>query len=191
MMLRFNWHQTIIFQIDLQGALRYDAVNSSASSPLRRRMTYFPDLAPCHYFGQRCAPHLKAIGWLERDQPYRTGDLPQIVTARLALLLKRAYQPIMYVSGYSCPLCHDDLGSRNLFVPGKGFLYVCPELIHHYITVHNYRPPNEFCNAVLRCPRTWTLLYEKRFLDNGGRCFGRMDHTYVPWIIRLLGSLLP
>jgi hypothetical protein len=40
----------------------------------------------------------------------------------------------------------------NSFVPGDGFLYVFPNLITHYMRVHAYAPPAEFCEAVLRCP---------------------------------------
>jgi hypothetical protein len=145
-------------------------------------VTWYADHAPCTYFGEDCAPNLKAIGWLAADQPYRTGDLPPIVTSNLVRLLKNAYQPVFFLGGHTCELCPENgvSGYLNLFVPAKGFLYVCPELILHYISAHQYRPPNEFCNAVLRCPRPSGWLYKRRFQRNGGKCFGPVYETYDP-----------
>jgi hypothetical protein len=44
------------------------------------------------------------------------------------------------------------MGRLNLFVPGEGCVYVAPSLIAHYIRTHAYVPPQEFVEAVLRCP---------------------------------------
>jgi hypothetical protein len=54
---------------------------------------------------------------------------------------------------HECDLCLSERkgGITNLFIPGDGFLYVCPELILHYINDHQYSPPVEFCEAVLAC----------------------------------------
>jgi len=46
------------------------------------------------------------------------------------------------------------LGSAEIRVIGvDGKIYAAPNLIYHYITVHNYRPPDEFIDAVLNGPR--------------------------------------
>lgn len=59
------------------------------------------------------------------------------------------------------------------FHHGEGFLYVCPELILHYIAVLWYLPPAEFCAAVMNCPPTRTMEYKRAYLANGGREFAR------------------
>jgi hypothetical protein len=41
------------------------------------------------------------------------------------------------------------LGSAEIQVAGKGDrIYVAPDLIYHYIAVHQYLPPAEFLDAV-------------------------------------------
>jgi hypothetical protein len=37
-------------------------------------------------------------------------------------------------------------------VPGSGVTYVAPEGIIHYVERHDYRPPDEFCAALLASP---------------------------------------
>ncbi len=44
------------------------------------------------------------------------------------------------------------LSHNDLFIPGEGTTYAVPEAIVHYIACHDYNPPQEFCEAVLRCP---------------------------------------
>jgi len=44
------------------------------------------------------------------------------------------------------------LGSHNIYIPGDKFIYCAPSLILHYILDHRYRPPEEFSEAVLKCP---------------------------------------
>jgi len=73
---------------------------------------------------------------------------------------------------HDCDLCQfegEASGANNLFIPGNGFLYVCPELIVHYVNAHGYSSPAEFCEALLRCPAMRSLDYLKAILANGGR----------------------
>jgi hypothetical protein len=58
------------------------------------------------------------------------------------------------------------VGALNLFVPGDGFLYAAPSLIAHYILSHNYAPPAEFCDAVLRCPPMSSPEYFEAVAEN-------------------------
>jgi hypothetical protein len=37
------------------------------------------------------------------------------------------------------------------------------------MNAHQYRPPEAFCQAVLRCPDTRSMEYKRLFLANGGR----------------------
>jgi hypothetical protein len=67
----------------------------------------------------------------------------------------------------------------DLWVPGNGFLWCCPTSITHYVDVHGFCPPSDFCEAVLRCPPMRSMDYMKALLANGGRelGFGRMMST--------------
>lgn len=130
-------------------------------------MTWFADSSSALGFDG-----LRAVGWLERGRPFATGVVSQDVYRRLKELLENPWQPFALAGLHSCDLCRHEpeaRGGNNLFVPGDGFLFVCPELMAHYINAHGYRPPEEFCEAVLRCPETHSMEYKKAFLANGGR----------------------
>jgi hypothetical protein len=73
---------------------------------------------------------------------------------------------------HTCDLCMyegEAKSASNLFIPGDGFLFVCPELIVHYMNAHAYAPPQKFCQAVLACPPMRSVEYLKAVLANGGR----------------------
>jgi len=104
---------------------------------------------------------LRAVGWLERGQPYPRGTVDHQVVTKLTELLKDAWQPVIFMGGHDCDLCLNDgkYGYRNLFIPGDESLFVSPELILHYITGHDYSPLGEFCKAVLACPLMGSTKY--------------------------------
>jgi hypothetical protein len=62
-----------------------------------------------------------------------------------------------------------------MFIPGDGFLFVCPEAIVHYIDARLYKPPDEFCKAVLACPPMRSKPFLDAVLANG---LGRWVHRY-------------
>lgn len=134
-------------------------------------MATYSDLAPLPYFGGEYSDVLRAVGWLGRESDFRKGSVDVTVYRRLLELLSNPFQPIVTPGFHECELCQFDRapGSANLYIPGDGFLYVAPELIGHYINVHDYRPPDEFCAAVMTCPDTHGMEYKKLFLLNGGR----------------------
>ncbi len=143
-------------------------------------MTYFPDLSNCTYFGDQLTPHLLAIGWIDFNQSYSKGQLSdKRVYDRL---LKFRYEGIEYhnrLGPYKCQLCQFEWGIRNLFIPGNGFIFVCPEMITHYINSHWYHPPPVFCDAVMACPDMQTTEYKKLFLQNGGLEFFSEKHQKI------------
>jgi len=49
----------------------------------------------------------------------------------------------------------------NLLVPGDDCIYAAPGAIGHYLDVHSYCPPDEFCEAVLHCPDCDSLQYRQ------------------------------
>jgi hypothetical protein len=143
-------------------------------------MTSYLDLEPCTYFdrhsdrtehGRTWSNSLRAIGWLGSEADFPTGQLSPDVVDALRTLGTGAWQPVLYCGSHYCGLCiraaggsirdiiaagldNDEsrLGSKNLFIPGSGFVYAAPELILHYIADHHYLPPSEFCGAVIACP---------------------------------------
>jgi hypothetical protein len=143
-------------------------------------MTHIPDLAPCTYFG-RYAPALIAVAWLGRGQDYAQGPVPDAVICRLVEFRARNWNVLALLGPHYCDLCYESVeqasraldvsfqdgkqgvrapdeanrdakGSENLLVPSGREIFVAPEMILHYVRVHQYRPPAEFCDALMRCP---------------------------------------
>lgn len=134
-------------------------------------MTWYKDLSPLDMFGPEASVSLRAVGWLARDHAYPTGAMPRDIFERLRDLLRDPWEPCVSAGLHECDLCQFDgqRGSSNLFVPGKDVLFVAPELITHYINAHNYLPPAEFQDAVMRCPGVRSMDYKRAVLANGGR----------------------
>jgi hypothetical protein len=135
-------------------------------------MVWFADLSPCTYFGEECASFLRAVGWLERAKPFPSGPVESEVFGRLVELLKNPWQPGMFMGFHRCDLClyeGNATSVRNLFIPGGSVVFVCPELVVHYMNAHWYRPPDEFCRAVLACPAMRSVPYLKALLASGAR----------------------
>jgi hypothetical protein len=138
-------------------------------------MTWYADESPCDYFvafGPDGTASLRAIGWLERGQPFGVGSVNREVYDRLKHLLADPWQPGVFMGPHECDLCRYEPGARgykNLFIPADGFLYVCPELILHYMNAHGYAPPDHFCKCVLACPEIRSMEYRRAILANGGR----------------------
>jgi hypothetical protein len=112
-----------------------------------------------------------AIGWLERGHPYPMGEAPLEVFTKLKTLLVNPWQPAVAAGYHPCDLClyePEKAGTHNLFVPGEKCLYVTPELILHYINAHQYRPPDEFCEAVLQCPPMRSAEYRRTLATSAG-----------------------
>ena len=65
------------------------------------------------------------------------------------------------------------VGALNLFVPGDGFLYAAPSMIAHYILAHQYAPPQEFRDAVLRCPPMRSPEYFAAIIQHGPESFAK------------------
>jgi hypothetical protein len=135
-------------------------------------VAFLPDLSVCTYFPIEHGGVLRAIGWLEPSQPFPTGATAASVYSRLCELLVDPWQPFVAAGFHDCTLCQfhgEAQGRANLFVPNGTFIYVCPDLITHYINAHHYQPPEEFCRAVVACPDTRSMEYKRLLLSSGGR----------------------
>ena len=143
-------------------------------------MAYYEDLSPCSYFGAHCTAVLRAVGWLEQGLPYSKGRVDEAVFRKLELLLNNAWQPMVCMGYHECSLCQFTAEARattNLFVPCDGHIFVCPELITHYINAHHYQPPDSFCQAVVDCPTMRSMAYHKKLLACGGHSLIAPPHT--------------
>jgi hypothetical protein len=127
---------------------------------------WYSDLAPCDYFGPEFASCLRAVGWLEKGRAYAIERVQPAVYTRLVELLKDPWQPGSFAGLHICDIClyEGAPGTRNLFVPCGAHVFVCPELVVHYMNAHGYRPPEEFCTAVLACPPMRSVPYLKALL---------------------------
>ena len=131
-------------------------------------MTYFPDLAPCTYYGEERSHRRLSVGWLELGHEYSRGPVSPEVLERLRDMMN--YATGMSLGSHFCEFCLGHTyqpatagvasGSVTLSVPrARGGVYETPELVIHYIEAHNYQPPTEFCEAVLACPPPWSDEY--------------------------------
>jgi hypothetical protein len=157
-------------------------------------MIWVADLSPWDVDGADSS-HLRAVGWLAAGKAFTTGEVSEQVFVKLCELLKKRWHP-PYLPYYPespppCGLCssvegtgtsrftHGRGGFNGLIisptsgdcfcVPGNGIIYISPCSIAHYMDNHAYRPPDEFCQAVLRCPPMNTFQYFKELITNGGR----------------------
>jgi len=124
------------------------------------------DLAPFDDTDSDGMSCLRAVGWLEQGRPFPTGPVDPAVYTRLVELLKDPWEPSITMGFHECDLClyHGEPGKRNLYVPAGGFVCVAPELVAHYMNAHGYRPPDEFCAAVLACPPMRSMAYLKAMM---------------------------
>jgi len=148
-------------------------------------MTYYADLSPCLYFGANTADKLIAVGWLEGDQNYTQGEVGDEFLDKLIELLVKPWMPMYFMGAHDCSLCNPSevtyeltykgitiqTGTNNLFVPADGFLYVAPSSIAHYILVHRYAPPTQFCEAIIECPPMLSSQYLEAVRKNAPKKF--------------------
>ena len=111
------------------------------------------------------------VGWLEKSVPYTKGNVEnesfiekifEIVFCEEKIHLTRGFQPCTFCNnfdeklGVELPIVINwndkklKLGSGILVIENEGKRYVFPDLIIHYISAHDYLPPKEFIDAVMK-----------------------------------------
>ena len=150
-------------------------VTVSCQSQYRNKfMTYYPDLATLDYFNLNDNSILRAVGWLGEESELIAGQVSSQFFNRLCELADNSWQPTFFRGLHDCELCQIQRGEEpargvaNLFIPFGGVIYVAPELILHYISEHQYVPPDVFVEAVVQCPDMRTKDYKELILKNGG-----------------------
>jgi len=135
-------------------------------------MTYYKDLTFFQYtqsdwvFESNFPYILLNVGWLDKRQYYMQEAFDNTIKEKLLWsILNYCENPVNLTTGHhTCNLCPNEygrilnvqrkgkeinLGNGEIFVKGiNNLVYVAPTLIYHYIEVHNYKPPEEFFNAV-------------------------------------------
>ena len=129
---------------------------------------YFADLTPYCYDGPEKDDRIVNVGWLSKDHDFPRGTVPTEFINRLNLLIAA---PTNRFRGFHiCEFCpqtetyirnrKDDPqmiefdperhGNGEVRVTGDdGIIYVAPVLIRHYVSEHEYRPPQAFIDAVM------------------------------------------
>ena len=131
---------------------------------------WYEDLSPCTYFPTDVK--LIAVGWLERGKPFRTGNVDRAVYDKLVEFRKNPWEPMSAGGSHQCDLCQfqgEARGSKNIFIPHDNLLFVCPEMIVHYMNAHGHAPPEIFCSAVLACPPMRSMQYLRAIVSVGGQ----------------------
>lgn len=125
-------------------------------------MTHYPDLSPYSYYPS--SRDMLNVGWLSADHEYVNGIVDDRVVDALKILCATYENQMRGI--HQCEFCgvwgpwisggpdgetEIMLGSAEIRVTGEdGTCYTAPNLILHYIVEHQYCPPEEFCQAVVR-----------------------------------------
>lgn len=118
----------------------------------------------------------KNIGWLDKDYPYFKGKVSDefidklwkylnlninrirgFRNCRLCTVPYKGTSEVVY-KGESIMLGYEEI--RVLSEDGKTS-YAAPDLIYHYILNHEYKPPQEFIEAVLKGSKPGSIEYDE------------------------------
>lgn len=124
-------------------------------------MSYFEDLTRYIYHHGDGTGAVN-IGWLDSGKPYPRGPVDDLTVRKLRRLCVEQFTRGMRGT-HGCPFCQKPkriaakygrnfcfLGSGEIRVYGAEKAYACPNMIIHYVEQHEYRPPDEFLEAVAR-----------------------------------------
>ncbi len=126
---------------------------------------YFHDLSFYSYFVKKPLADVRNVGWLDANHSYPKGlcspDICEIVHALLYDKVPGVYAHVNPIRGsHPCNLCKESeslsdaelelvIGSSEIWIPSAEGIFASPSMILHYMSHHNYFPPNEFLAAVM------------------------------------------
>ena len=136
-------------------------------------MSYFEDSTEYQYENREKDGSVN-IGWLDINHSYATGEVTTEFIDKLWIYL--SFPINIYRGFHSCELCKKSTNDSvpTVFYKGEqrevGFheirvfshnkkVYAAPTLIFHYIVEHQYKPPDEFIDAVLDGPEPGSAEY--------------------------------
>ena len=107
--------------------------------------SYYQDLSPHTYtsYPKGCLN----IGWLDGKSNYSKGHVSQEFIEKIKSIKMR----IMHMGTHECEICNNKSGNGVSYISGEdNKIYAFPQMIVHYIEDHNYKPPQEFIDAVMK-----------------------------------------
>lgn len=120
-------------------------------------MAYFPDLSNERQLAS--GDDVRAVGWLDRNYTFTTGSVNHDFLQILKRHIAERWTIVLMMGIHECELCSKFASAGNLIIPTETVVYIAPEMISHYIEVHNYKPPDEFIKAVIDCPEQESSKY--------------------------------
>jgi hypothetical protein len=103
------------------------------------------------------------IGWLDEGQPYMMGVAP----AEFVEKMKKIPLSVHTKGWHNCPFCGKSKSySQYLINIGDKTYYDVPEMIVHYIEKHDYLPPQEFIDTIMRYKLPEPEVRIRKFKDN-------------------------
>ena len=90
---------------------------------------------------------LVKVGWLDINEPFNQGMVPDGLLDKL-----KSIRTCNHMKGsHRCPFCDNTKSSSSIWIRlGDYDYYDSPQMIIHYIEDHNYLPPQEFIDAVMK-----------------------------------------
>jgi hypothetical protein len=123
---------------------------------------YFVDLTTYSYLrNNEEIPDILNIGWLDSEHPFEKGEVASQYTDKLKEIILSGKCVLRARGMHPCPFCNEPtlvksdtkylaLGASEIWIPTQNnIIYAAPNMLHHYITAHKYKPPQEFLDAVL------------------------------------------
>jgi hypothetical protein len=140
-------------------------------------MTHYPDLSDYDYFRVFYRPGTKSVGWLGVGHNFETNEPTEELLRRLWSFCKVSV--VQTIGMHDCEFCPTDtsnfverngehlwLGSAEIRVFSEtDRLYAAPNLIYHYVSVHRYKPPDEFVQALMAGPAPPSQQYFDRLAN--------------------------
>jgi hypothetical protein len=160
---------------------------------------YYPDNSIYCYKVYK-NPNLKRIGWLDVAKPYAYGRAQPEIEDILWEYCKTTLNE--WRGHHSCTLCPSsssrnilvlerngervELGSDEIVVLGlEGKVFICPNLIFHYVRDHGYSPPYDFLAAVAKSPPPPSDIY---FRSVRALNFNCKEHRPIQLLNRLVAN---
>lgn len=116
---------------------------------------YYPDLEFTSEENNYYIPNKTAvyIGWLEpSEEEPTTGETSEDFKERIREICEgEQFLEESHRGWHMCPLCASGRSSRTFLISSsvEDKFYYFPGMVHHYVSEHNYKPPEEFVEAVM------------------------------------------
>lgn len=132
-------------------------------------MAWYEDLTKCDYLAEFLPVTYITIGWLEKGKSYKTGEISKETVEKIYEFNKTPGMCIRFCGYHNCDFCdfiNIELGAITILIAYKDKVYICPALVSHYIEKHQYRPPDEFIEAILNYDHQYAMEYFKKIREN-------------------------